>query len=188
MNTFKNNLTLLILSLALLSGTVSAAVPQWVQPGTSATYHMISGGWANGAPVENNAAEAYVTNQADEVTAEGTTGTASIYNPLTGQTNVQQVTCTDGGPACVGRFWLDPNNPAGSFLDETGVTYTVLNEMAYSAAGKNWDATTMAYQNPGSGVTYSVIYDTKSGLVLAYSHEYPPEKIYMTLQSTNAEI
>lgn len=184
----KNNLTSLMLSLVLLLGTVSAAVPQWVQPGTSATYHMISGGWANGAPVKNNAAEAYITNQVNEVTAGGTTGTASIYNPLTGQTEVQQVTCADGGPACLGRFWLDPNDPAGSFLDETGVTYTVLNKMAYSAADRNWDATMMAYKNQGSGVTFSVIYDTKSGLVLAYSHEYPSEKSYMTLQSTNAEV
>lgn len=181
-------LLVLVLFLAFLSGAASAAVPQWVQPGTSATYHMISGGWAGGAPTANNAAETYITNQANEVTADGTTGTASVYNPLTGQTDVQQVTCTDGGPACLGRFWLDPNDPAGSFLDETGVTYTVMNEMAYSAAGRNWDATMMAYQNPGSGVTYSVIYDARSGLVLSYSHEYPSEKIYLTLQSTNAVV
>jgi hypothetical protein len=38
------------------------------------------------------------------------------------------------------------------------------------------------------GVTYTVIYDTKSGLILAGSHEYPSEKIYMTLQSTNANV
>ena len=176
------------LSIVLLSGIVSAAVPQWVHPGTSATYHMTSGGWANGAPTENNAAEVYITHQVDEVTAQGTTGTVSIYNPLTGQTQTQQVTCRDGEAACLGRLWLDPKDPAGSFKDETGVTYTIGNRMAYSAAGRNWDATMMSYQNPGSGVVYSVIYDTQSGLILAYNHEYPSEKIYSTLQETNAEV
>ncbi|HSD56856.1 MAG TPA: hypothetical protein VLB04_01640, partial [Methanotrichaceae archaeon] len=69
----------LSLSLILLSGVVSAEVPQWVQPGVTATYRMISGGWDNGRPTENNAAEVYITNQADEVTAEGTTGTVYVY-------------------------------------------------------------------------------------------------------------
>jgi hypothetical protein len=68
------------------------------------------------------------------------------------------------------------------------VTYMVGNRMAYSAAGRNWDAATMIYQNPGSGVSYTIVYDTQSGLVLAYNHEYPSEKIYMTLQDTNADV
>lgn len=178
-------LLMLVLSLILLSGLISAAVPQWVKPGTSATYQMISGGWPNS---ENNNAELYITNQVDRVTARGTEGTASIYNTLTGQTQTQEVICQDGGPACLGRFWLDPNDPAGSFKDETGVTYTVGSRRDYLAAGRNWDAAMMIYQNTGSGVTFSVIYDTQSGLVLAYSHEYPSEKIYMTLQETNADI
>ncbi len=178
----------LLLSLILLSGVVSAEIPQWIQPGVTATYRTISGGWANGGPVENNAADFYITNQVDEVTARGTTGIAYIYNPHTGQTQTEQVTCLEGGSACLGRFWLDPDDPAGSYRDETGVTYTVLGEMTYSAMGRDWDAATMVYQNPGSGVTYTVIYDTKSGLILAGSHEYPSQKIYMTLQSTNAEV
>jgi hypothetical protein len=178
----------LSLSLVLLSGIVFAEAPQWVQPGVTATYRAISGGWDNGRPTENNAAEFYITNQVDEVTAEGTTGTAYIYNPHTGQTQTQQVTCLEGGAACLGRFWLDPNDPTGSYRDETGVTYTVLGETAYSAMGRDWDAATMVYQNPGSGVTYTVIYDTQSGLILAGSHEYPSEKIYMMLESTNADV
>lgn len=177
----------LVFSLILLSGVVSAEIPQWVQPGVTATYRMISGGWANGRPVENNAAEFYITNEVDEVTARGITGTAYIYNPFTGQTQTQQVSCIDGGSSCLGQFWLDPNDPT-SYKDETGVTYTVLGETTYSAMGRDWDAATMVYQNPGSGVTYTVIYDTQSGLILAGSHEYPSEKIYMTLQSTNADV
>ncbi|MFB3764543.1 MAG: hypothetical protein ACE14P_04765 [Methanotrichaceae archaeon] len=176
------------LSMILLSGVVLADVPDWVRPGISATYRMISGGWINGGPTENGGAEVYITNQVDEVTAEGTVGTASIYNPHTGQTQTQQITCLDGGPACLGRFWLDPKDPAGSFKDETGVTYSLLGRMPYSSMSRTWNAATMVYKNPGSGVTYTVIYDTQSGLVLAYSHEYPSEKIYLTLQSTNAEI
>ncbi len=178
----------LALSLILLSGAVSADAPQWVQPGVYATYRMISGGWDNGRPTENNAADVYISTQVDEVTAQVVTGTTSVYNPLTGQTQTQQATCLEGGPACLGRFWLDPNDPAGSFKDETGVTYTVIGKTPYSAMGRNWDAATMVYQNPGSGVTYTVIYDTQSGLILAGSHEYPSEKIYMTLQSTNANL
>lgn len=181
-------LSMLVVSLILLSELSSATVPPWVLPGISATYHMISGGWANGAPTENSGAELYITHQVDQITEQGTTGTVSIYNPVTGQTQVQEATCPDGGPACLGRLWLDPDDPAGSFKDETGVTYTVGNRMDYYAADRNWDATMMVYQNPGSGVTYSVIYDTQSGLVLAYSHEYPSEKIYLTLQETNAEV
>lgn len=177
----------LILSLILLLGVVSAEVPQWVQPGIYATYRTISGGWANGAPTENNAAEFYITNKVDEVTDECITGTSSVYNPYTGLTQNQDFSCMEG-TACSGRFWLDPNNPSGSYKDETGVTYTFAGKTAYSAAGRNWDAATMVYQNPGSGVTYTIIYDTKSGLILSGSHEYPTEKIYMTLQSTNANV
>jgi hypothetical protein len=126
----------LTLSLILLSGVVSAEVPQWVQPGITATYRTISGGWDNGRPTENNAAEFYITNQVDEVTAEGTTGTAYIYNPHTGQTQTQQVICLEGGAACLGRFWLDPDDPTGSYRDETGVTYTVLGRDDLLSHGK----------------------------------------------------
>ncbi len=177
----------LAVSLMLLLGLSSAVVPQWVEPGTYATYYMISGSWNGGTPKENSAAEAYTTHQVDDITEQGTTGTASIYNPHTGQTQTQQVICPEGGPACLGRFWLDPDDPAGSFKDETGATYTIGDRMDYSVAGRNWDAAIMSYQNPGSGVIYSVIYDTESGLVLAYSHDYPTQKTYLTLQETNAE-
>lgn len=181
-------LLIFTLSIVLLSGIASAAVPQWVQPEVWATYHMISGGWANGAPTEDSGTETYITNRVDQLTADGTTSTAEVYNPLTGQTQTNQVTCRDGRSACLGRFWLDPNNPTVSFLDETGVSYTISGKTAYSVAGRDWDATMMVYQNPQNGVTYTVIYDTNSGLVLAASHEYPSEKIYLTLQSTNATV
>ena len=48
--------------------------------------------------------------------------------------------------------------------------------MAYSAPGRSWGASTMIYQNPGSVVTYTVIDDTKPGLVLAISYEYHHER------------
>lgn len=46
----------------------------------------------------------------------------------------------------------------------------------------------MVSQDTGNGVIYSVICDTESGLVLAHNHEYPTEKISLTLQETNAEV
>jgi len=176
------------ISMALLSGIAASEVPQWVQPGVSATYHFISGGWANGAPVPNNAAEIYLTHQVNQVTREETTGTVSLYNPLTGQTQTQEVNCQDGAPACLGRFWLDTNNPTGSFKGDHGETFHLMGQSVYNTAGRNWDATTMVYQNPDSGVTFSVVYDTKSGMILSYNLDYPNEKIYSTLQQTNAEV
>ncbi len=184
----KPKLVLMAISLALLSGIAASEVPHWVQPGVSATYYSISGGWDYGVPVPNNSAELYLTHQVNQVTADGTVGTVTLYNPLTGQAQIQKVNCQEGAPACLGRFWLDPNNPTGSFIGDHGETFRLMDQSVYYAAGRSWDATMMVYQNPENDISFSVVYDTKSGMILSYNLDFPNEKIYSTLQQTNAEI
>jgi hypothetical protein len=149
---------------------------------------MISRGWdeALGTAAPNSGAEVYVINKIDQVTTRGTIGMAPIYNPLAGQT--QQTTCLEGRAACLGRFWLDPTTPQAPSRMRPAYRNTIMGQAPYSVTDRKWNAVTMIYQNPGSGVTYHVIYDAASGLVLAYPYEHPSEKVYMVLNSTMAGV
>ena len=40
---------------------------------------------------------------------------------------------------------------------------TIMGQAPYSVTDRKWNAVTMIYQNPGSGVTYPVIYDAALG-------------------------
>jgi hypothetical protein len=181
---------MLILSLMALSGiaAVAAEIPQWVQPGVSATYRMVTTSVQMGHPPSENSSEALVTLSVDSVSGTGVTGTKQVYDTLNGTTSTEQVTCPEGGPTCPGRFWLDPVDPTGSLMDEQGETYHLMGTTSHSFNGRIWDAATMEYADPKRGLHYTVVYDTRSGLIFSYAREYLNRWIYMNLESTTAAV
>ncbi len=168
--------------LMLLIGTAGASIPEWVQPGTSATYDMYSAFVKNGQ--YNTAVHALVTLQVDSVTEERVVGTTYIYNPTTGMTTTQQSSCPEGDVGCFGRFWVDPNNPTASFKGETGVPLSVAESGPFEVSGRTWDATTLSFSLPGRMETY-IIFETETGLILSQAVKYPTQEVYMYLNSVN---
>ena len=53
----------------------------------------------------------------------------------------------------------------------------------FPIAGRTWNATTMAYQNTASKVQYVVIFDSQTGLILAYTESSPAQYTVRNLAS-----
>lgn len=171
----------LIISLALLTGVVNAVVPQWVQPGVTATYDMYSSFIRNGQP--NSAVHVLITMQVDSVSEEGVTGTVQTYNPTTGLSNTQTVACPEGGVGCLGRFWLDPQSPSQSIKGDGGVAYKQAGRTTYDYGGQTLDAAVLSYKVPDKGIDFHIIYDPETGLILSNVLKYPNEQVYVFFNS-----
>lgn len=159
-------------------------VPKWVQPGAIAVYDMNSAFVKDGKYV--SPVQVQETFKVNSVSTDGVRGTVTTYNAIVG-TYTQEVTCKEGETPCLGRFWLDPNNPTASIKGELGVPLSVVGTSNIELLGKTWEATTLRYNDPGRMDT-AIVYDSNSGLILHYSIKYPTEEIYLTLRSINVEI
>lgn len=171
----------MIISLVLLTGIVNAAVPQWVQPGVTATYDMYTASIKNGQPY--NAVHAVITMKVESVTADGVAGTVQDYNPNTGMTNTQQVTCIEGDVACLGRFWLDPQDPARSIKGDGGIVYKPAGKTTYDYGGQTVDAALLSYKVPNQGIDFHIVYDPQTGLILSNVLKYSNLQVYFNFNS-----
>jgi hypothetical protein len=171
----------MIFSLVLLTGIVSAAVPSWVQPGVTATYDLYAAYVNNGQ--YNSGVHSVVTMQVDSVSADGVTGTVQDYNTATGMTNTQQVTCLEGEAACLGRFWLDPQNPVQSIKGDGGVVYKQAGKTTYDYGGRTIDAAMLSYKMPNQGIDFHIIYDPQTGLILSNVLKYSNQEVYFNFNS-----
>ncbi|HJX84182.1 MAG TPA: hypothetical protein VJ723_07555, partial [Candidatus Angelobacter sp.] len=89
-------------------------------------------------------------------------------------------TCTATGN-CTGtsaQFWVDPANPTASFHGAHGEPYTINGRSPYSYGGHTWDSTTMTYNNPATGWQLFAVFETKTGLILAYSETSPGQQVH----------
>src|ERR1700674_1181179 len=76
------------------------------------------------------------------------------------------------------QFRVDPANPTTSFHVAHGAPYTINGRSPYSYGGHIWDGTTMSYHNPATGWQLFMVFETKTGLVLAYSETSPGQQVH----------
>ncbi|MFZ0818732.1 MAG: hypothetical protein WAM91_01590 [Candidatus Acidiferrales bacterium] len=166
-------------------------IPAWVHVGVTVMYDGVSAFISNGRPAQpvqvvmTTRVTAVGGGQVSAVTLVQTVGT-----PLRGS---HAWTCNAAG-ICRGdatgmnnKFWVDPANPAASARGPNGEPYTVMGNSPYSYGGKTWAATTMSYQNPANGVQYMCVFETKTGLIVAYSESNPTQQVHTYLRSVSGQ-
>ena len=173
-----------IFVLMLLVGIANATVPEWVQPGTSATYDNSAADIDQNGNY-NNAVTLQESMQVQSVTPDEVTGIYTLSPRYPGASyTTQQWTYREGDVIGFARFWLDPQNPTASIKGENRVPLTVAGNGPFQAAGKTWDATTLQFVLPEKFET-RVVYETNTGLVLEVVVMYPNKLITVKLRSAN---
>ena len=165
----------------------AATIPAWVHPGLVVTYDGVSAFVNNGR--FSQGIRVVMTTRVISVAAgkvSGVTNVQTVGTPIGGS---HSWTCNAAGSCATdmtglaGKFWVDPAHPADSARGPNGEPYTVMGQAPYSYGGRSWSATTMSYQNPATGVQFMIIFDSKTGLVLAYSETSPGQQVHTYFRS-----
>ncbi len=183
-----------VFGLALAVAAVNCAIaqngpsiPAWVHPGVVVAYDGISSFVSAGRPTQPvQVVETTRVNSLSGGVVAGISQIQSVGTPV-GQTHAWSCNaagvCQTDATGFNGKFWVDPANPTGSMRGPNGEQFRVMGSSPYSYGGKTWAATTMAYQ--GNGVTFMCIFETKTGLIVAYSETYPTQQTHTYLRSTS---
>ena len=165
----------------------SPSIPAWVHPGLTLVYDGESGAKQNGRYVQAirvvmvtrvRTASSLAVAAVSQVQTVG----APVGGTIAWMCNASGM-CRTRKPGFNAKFWVDPANPAGSVQGPSGEPFTVVGTNVYAVAGKRWNATTMSYQNPSTGWKLLLVFETKTGLVLAYTETNPAEEVHLTFRS-----
>src|SRR5215467_3402387 len=166
-----------------LSGQNSPTIPAWIHPGVVVTYDGVSAFVSNGRfsqgiqVVMTTRVTAASGSQVAGLTQIQTVGTP-IGSRATWSCNAAGNCTSSDATGLNGKFWVDPANPLASIKGANGEQYSMVGRGPYSRAGRSWDATTISYQNPATGWELVCIFDSKTGLVLAYSETSPGQQVH----------
>jgi hypothetical protein len=154
-------------------------------------YDGVSSFISNGRPAQP--VKVVMTTRVTSVNGGQVTGVTQIQTvgtPLVGRhlwtCNAAGV-CQSDATGMNGKFWLDPANPTASARGPNGEVYTLIGNSPYSYGGKTWAARTMSYQNPASGVQSMCVFETKTGLIVAYSEGSPSQQVHTYLRSVSGQ-
>ena len=173
------------LTITLAGAQMRPSTPNWVRPGLVVMYD----GGARFMGPHPSALTLVETTRVQSVSNGRVTGSSNLRNGANPMQNNFNWTCMEGG-ACdtyPARFWVDPQNPTASIHGPNGEPFTVMGRSPSTYGGRTWDGTTMVYQNPASGTQYMVIFDTASGLILAYSESTPAQQTFKHLRYVSAQ-
>lgn len=177
----------IIACLIALAGVAMAAVPSWVQPGLIVSYDGLSASMNDGEP--DNGVYTVITTQVGSASEDSVSGTTRVdipTAPMSGWSYSWQV--YEGDPwKDVHRFWVDPLNPTGSVKGPNGEILNIIGQEPYTYGDLSRDATLMAYKNEETGAEYHLTFETKTGLILAYSEKYPSQNTFLYLKSISRE-
>jgi hypothetical protein len=184
MRAIKVTLTLtLVCAAATLSSQNGPAIPDWIHPGLTVTYDSVSAFVNNGR--FSQGVQMVMTTRVNSVSGNAVSAVTylqSVGTPIGGShawvCNAAG-NCRGDATGFTGKFWVDPAHPTESIHGANGEPYTVMGRAPYTYAGRTWDAVTMSYQNPGTGVQLAVTFDGKSGLVLAYAETSPAQQVHL---------
>ncbi len=162
-----------------VSGQNGPSIPSWVHPGLTVTYDGVSAFVRNGQ--FSQSIQVLMTTRVSAVgggRVSANTTFQTVGTPL--RSNIAW-TCTATGNCGTGtsaQFWVDPANPTASFHGAHGEPYTINGHSPYSYGGHTWDSTTMSYNNPATGWQLFAVFETKTGLILAYSETSPGQQVH----------
>jgi hypothetical protein len=176
----------IVFSLAVLisgvGGQNGPTIPSWVHPGLTVSYDGVSASIANGRPSQS--VQVVMTTRVTAVAGNRVSATTQLQTVGTPLRSTHPWTCTSTGncntdaTGMSGQFWVDPANPTGSAHGAHGEPYTINGHSPYSYGGHTWDATTMSYNNPATGWQLFMVFETKTGLVLAYAETSPAQQVH----------
>jgi len=183
-------------AVALFGAAVSAqngpVIPAWVKPGLVLTYDAVSA-FVTPRGRFDQPVQILMTTRVTSVSEGRVTATTHFQNvgaPL----SADHAWSCDASSNCVmdetqfhGKFWVDPNRAADSVKGPFGEPFRVVGQGPYTYAGKTWDSTMLAYQNPQTGVEYVVSYETRTGLILASSETSPRQQVHAYFRSMRNE-
>ncbi len=182
---------LLTIILALCVSTApaqtAATIPAWVQPGLVVAYDGVSAFVRNGR--FSQGIRVVMTTRVTSVSGNkvsGVTQVQTVGSPIGGR---HSWTCTAAGN-CIsdmggfsGKFWVDPAHPTDSVRGPNGEPFSVVGRGPYSYGGRSWSGVTLTYQNPATGWQYLLIFDSNTGLILAYSENSPGQQVHTYFRS-----
>jgi len=171
----------------LLTGAALGAVPSWVQPGLVVSYDGISASLIGGEP--QNGVYTVMTTQVDSASRDAVSGTTKVYIPSASMGGWSYSWQTSEGDPWkdVHRFWVDPADPSSSVKGPNGEVLSIVGQEPFSYGGRSWDATLMAYKNEETGTEYHLTFETKTGLILAYTEMYPSQNTFLYFKSISQE-
>lgn len=182
-------LGVVVFSVNQISAQNAPTIPAWVHPGVTVMYDGVSAFLQNGR--FSQGIQVVMTTRVNSVAGglvNGVTNVQTVGSPVGG---AHAWSCNAAG-ACRadatqlnGQFWVDPANPTASKRGGNGEPFSLMGNAPYNVAGKTWAATTMSYSNPATGVQYMCIFETKTGLILAYAEISPAQQVHTYLRSVS---
>ncbi len=180
---------IMILALGVLTAPAQTAptIPAWVRPGLVVTYDGVSAFVKNGR--FSQGIRVLMTTRVTSVSGNTVSGVTQIQTVGTPMGGRHAWTCTAAGNCrsdmmdFSGKFWVDPAHPVESVKGPNGAPFTVKGKGPYSYGGRTWDATTMSYENPSTGWQVLLIFESKTGLILAYSENSPGQQVHTYFRS-----
>jgi hypothetical protein len=164
-------------------------IPAWVHPGVTVIYDAVSAFVQNGRYTQG--VQIVMTTRVNSVAGglvNGVTNTVTVGSGIAGN---HAWVCNAGGvcrgdaTGINGQFWVDPASPAASKRGGNGETFSFMGSGPYTYNGKTWAASTISYQNPATGVQLMCVFETKSGLIIAYSETSPAQQVHTYLRSVS---
>jgi hypothetical protein len=187
-----------VLILALAGAAVHSAraqsapvIPAWIHPGLAVIYDGDAAYVKNG--ILSPGATVAVTTQVNSVKGNEVFGvtTIQVAGSPAGQKHTWTCSaaerCTSDMPGFSGMFWVDPANPTASIKGPNGEPYSMRGNAPYTRNGMTWAATTISYQNQSTQVQYMCIFETKTGLYLAYSESSPGGQVHTYFRSMSGQ-
>lgn len=184
MNAIKVTLTLfLVCTATILTSQNGPVIPDWVHPGVTVVYDGVSAFVNNGR--YSQGIQTVMTTRVNAVSGgavSGVTRVQTVGSPI-GGTHAWVCNaagnCRADATGLNGKFWIDPAHPRESIHGANGEPFAIMGRAPYSYGGRTWDAVTMSYQNPATGIQLMAVYDAKSGLILAYSESSPAQQVHL---------
>lgn len=182
----------LVLGFVVVSGNSiraqnAPAIPAWVHPGLIVVYDGVSAFVQNGRFTQG--IRMVMTTRVNSVAGNVVNGVTNLQTVGTPIAGTHAWSCNAGGVCrgdatqMNGQFWVDPANPTASKKGGNGEPFSMVGSAPYSIGGKTWAASTMSYQNPATGVQFACTFETKTGLILAYSETSPAEQVHTYFRS-----
>ncbi|MGA3035926.1 MAG: hypothetical protein ABSE64_00450 [Vulcanimicrobiaceae bacterium] len=81
------------------------------------------------------------------------------------------------------KFWVDPTNPISSEGRVYGKAVALVGNGVYTLRGHKWRAMTISWQDPMTGGKSVMVFDTRTGLMLAYFENSAFEVVHEYFQS-----
>jgi hypothetical protein len=180
-----------VVTLNSISAQNAPTIPAWVHAGTTVVYDTVSAFVQNGRFTQG--IQTVMTSRVNSVAGGQVNGVTNVVTVGTGIGGTHAWVCNAAGicrgdaTGLTGQFWVDPANPAASKRGVNGEPFSMMGSAPYTYGGRTWAASTISYVNQASGTQLMCVFETKTGLILAYSETTPAEQVHVYFRSMSGQ-